>query len=86
MTFQKKKKIITKEEMNKGHLNSSVRVPEKTGDEHRPEAWTLIVEGLEHLPRVFLKRREQLTCIQCCLGTHFKRCKEHLCYLLRVSR
>lgn len=53
MSFQTKKKIITKEEMNKGHLNSSVRVPEKTGDEHRPEAWTLIVEGLEHPPRVF---------------------------------
>lgn len=48
-----KEKKITKGQMNKGHFNSSVRVPEKTGDEHRPEAWTLIVEGLEHLPRVF---------------------------------
>ena len=48
-----KEKKITKEQMNKGHLNSGVRVPEKTGDEHRPEAWTLIVEGLEHPSRVF---------------------------------
>lgn len=48
-----KEKKITKEQMNKGHLNSGVRVPEKTGDKHRPEAWTLIVEGLEHPSRVF---------------------------------
>lgn len=45
-------------------------VGEGTGnaEEDRLEAWTWMVEDPEHLPRVFLKRREQSTCIQCHLG------------------
>lgn len=33
----------------------------------------------------FLKRREKLTYIQCCLGMQFKKCIKHPYYLLGVS-
>lgn len=45
-------------------------------EEDRLEAWTWMVEDPEHLPRVFLKRREQSTCIQCCLGVQLRKYKK----------
>lgn len=67
--FQEEKNI-SKEEMNKCCVVTEMLglevggEPENAGGEDRPEAWTQTVEGFEKLSRVFLKRREESTCIQ----------------------